>query len=41
LSKTIICKPGTVRASAYFYNTKEEIDKLAAAVREIAETLAK
>jgi cysteine desulfurase/selenocysteine lyase len=41
LSKTIIRKPGSVRASAYFYNTKEEIDKLVAAVKEIAETLAK
>jgi cysteine desulfurase/selenocysteine lyase len=41
LSKTVIRKPGTVRASAYFYNTREEIDKLIAAVKEIAETLAK
>jgi cysteine desulfurase/selenocysteine lyase len=41
LSKTILCRPGTVRASAYFYNTEEEIDKLVAAVKEIAETLAK
>jgi cysteine desulfurase/selenocysteine lyase len=41
LSKTIIRKPGSVRASAYFYNTKEETDKLVAAVKEIAETLAK
>jgi cysteine desulfurase/selenocysteine lyase len=41
LSKTIICKPGTVRASAYFYNTKEEIEKLISAVEEIARTLAK
>jgi cysteine desulfurase/selenocysteine lyase len=41
LSKTILCKPGTVRASAYFYNTKEEIDRLVTAVKEIAETLAK
>jgi len=41
LSKTVICKPGTVRASAYFYNTKEEIEKLVSSVKEIAETLAK
>jgi len=41
LSKTVICKPGTVRASAYLYNTKEEIEKLVSAVKEIAETLAK
>jgi len=41
LSKVVIGKPGTVRASAYFYNTKEEIEKLVSAVREIAETLAK
>jgi len=41
LSKTVIFKPGTVRASAYFYNTKKEIEKLVSAVKEIAETLAK
>jgi cysteine desulfurase/selenocysteine lyase len=41
LSKTIIRKPGSVRASAYFYNTKEETEKLVTAVKEIAETLAK
>ena len=41
LSKTIIRKPGSVRASAYLYNTKEEIEKLVTAVKEIAETLAK
>ncbi len=40
LTKEVIQKPGTVRASAYFYNTKEEIDKLTSAVREIAQTLA-
>jgi len=41
LSKVVIGKPGTVRASAYFYNTMEEIEKLVSAVREITETLAK
>jgi len=41
LSKTVVCKPGTVRASAYFYNTREEIEKLVSAVKEIAETLAR
>jgi len=41
LSKNVICKPGTVRASAYLYNTKEEIEKLVSAVGEIAQTLAK
>ncbi len=41
LSKTILGKLGSVRASVYIYNTKEEIDKLASAVKEIAETLAK
>jgi len=41
LTKSLIRKPGSVRASTYFYNTKEEIDKLISTVREIAETLAK
>jgi len=41
LSKAVICKPGTVRASVYLYNKKEEIDKLVSSVKEIAETLAK
>lgn len=41
LYKTVIGKPGTVRASAYLYNTLEEIDKFTSTVREIAETMAK
>ena len=41
LSKTVIRKPGTVRASCYFYNTPNEIDLLVSAVKEIADTMAK
>jgi len=41
LTKNIIGKTGTVRASVYLYNTKEEIDKLVSTVGEIAESLAK
>jgi len=41
LSKTVICKPGTVRASCYFYNTLSEIDQLVSAVKEIAEIMVK
>jgi len=41
LSKTILGKPASVRASIYIYNTKEEIDKLVSTVKGIAETLAK
>jgi len=41
LSKSILHRPGSVRASTYLYNTKEEIEKFALAVREIAETLLK
>jgi cysteine desulfurase/selenocysteine lyase len=41
LSKTIIKKPGTVRASSYFYNTLSEIDRLVSGVKEIADTMAK
>jgi len=40
VTRNIIRKPGSVRASAYLYNTKEEIGKLIATVREIAESLA-
>ncbi len=39
LSKSLIRRPGTVRASTYFYNTKEEINKLISAVEEIAKSL--
>lgn len=41
LTKSILHRPGSVRASTYLYNTKEEIEKFVLAVREIAETLAK
>jgi cysteine desulfurase/selenocysteine lyase len=41
LTRNIIRKPGTVRASAYFYNTREEIERLLSGVREISETLVK
>ena len=41
LTKNLIRKTGSVRASAYFYNTREEIDKLVSTVGEIAESLAK
>ncbi len=35
LTKKLIRKTGSVRASGYFYNTREEIDKLVSAVGEI------
>jgi len=41
LSKTVICKPGTVRASCYFYNTLSEIDLLVSSLKKIAENMAK
>jgi len=41
LTKSILRKPGTVRASTYFYNTEEEIDKFISALKEIIETMAK
>ena len=41
LMKEIVRRSGLVRASTYFYNTKGEVDKLAATVREIAENLTK
>lgn len=41
LTKHIIRKPGSVRASVYLYNTKEEIEKLVSTVGEIAETIAR
>jgi cysteine desulfurase/selenocysteine lyase len=39
LLKNIICKSGTVRASAYFYNTSDEIEKFTSTVKEIAQKL--
>ncbi len=39
LSKRILNKPGTVRASCYFYNTLSEIDLLVSAVKEIADAM--
>jgi cysteine desulfurase/selenocysteine lyase len=41
LMKNVIRKSGSARASVYFYNTRDEIDKLVSAVREIAKTIAK
>jgi cysteine desulfurase/selenocysteine lyase len=41
LSKTVICRQGTVRASSYFYNTPSEINTLVSAVKEIADTMTK
>jgi cysteine desulfurase/selenocysteine lyase len=39
LSKTVLCKPGSVRASCYLYNTLDEIDTFVAAVKEIVDTM--
>lgn len=39
LAKNIIGKKGSVRSSAYFYNTREEIEKLVSTVGEISESL--
>jgi cysteine desulfurase/selenocysteine lyase len=41
LTKYIIRRPGTIRASAYFYNTEEEVDKFLSTVTEISEKLTK
>lgn len=41
LAKEIIKRPRTARVSAYFYNTKEEINRFISAVRELSETLVK
>jgi len=39
LSKTVLCRQGTVRASCYLYNTLDEINTFVSAVKEIAETM--
>jgi cysteine desulfurase/selenocysteine lyase len=41
LTKSVLHRHGSVRASTYLYNTKQEIEKFVLAVREIAETIAK
>src|SRR4030067_1166636 len=41
LSKTVLGKQGTVRASCYLYNTTNEVDVLVSAVKDIAETMAR
>jgi cysteine desulfurase/selenocysteine lyase len=41
LSKTVLGKQGTVRASCYLYNTLNEVDVLVSAVKDIAETMAR
>jgi cysteine desulfurase/selenocysteine lyase len=40
LIKTITKNNGTARASAYFYNTKQEVDKLISTVEKIAKNVA-
>ncbi len=40
LAKKILRRKGSVRASAYLYNTKEEIDKFLTALEEIVKSLA-
>ncbi len=39
LSRTVLGKQGTVRASCYLYNTMNEVDVLISAVKDIAETM--
>ena len=41
LTKSLLHKPGTVRASTYLYNTEEEIGKFVSALKEIIKTLVK
>jgi len=41
LSRTVLGKQGTVRASCYLYNTTDEVDVLVSAVKDIAETMAR
>ena len=39
LSRAVICKQGTVRASCYLYNTLDEIGTFVSAVKEIVDTM--
>jgi cysteine desulfurase/selenocysteine lyase len=41
LSRTVLGKQGTVRASCYLYNTMNEVDVLVSAVKDIAENMAR
>jgi cysteine desulfurase / selenocysteine lyase len=41
LSKTVLGKQGTVRASCYLYNTMSEVNVLISAVKDVAETMAR
>jgi len=41
LSKTVLCKQGTARASCYLYNTLDEMDTFVSAVKEIVDTMTK
>ena len=41
LAKSLLQQLGTVRASTYFYNTEEEIDKFVSALKAIIETLSR
>jgi len=41
LTKTVLCRQGTARASCYLYNTLNEIEVFVSAVKEIADTMTK